>query len=92
MIDAITKMAESDSHLSGLYAQAKDYVQIYSFIKERQRGCDGLGEVNNLKDELMAVLDEMVVYCKKKGIFPAGFSYDKDMAIEEFHKASVYHS
>jgi NTP pyrophosphatase (non-canonical NTP hydrolase) len=35
--------------------------------RQRQKGCDGLGEMTNLKDELREVLDDLLAYCKGHG-------------------------
>jgi hypothetical protein len=89
MIDSITKMAEFDPCLGRLYAEAKEYAQLYLFAKKRHRGCDGLGEVNNLKDEFSAVLGKIAEYCKEKGIACDLASFDRDTVLEDFGKTPV---
>lgn len=66
MITEIIKHTTSDKELKILLDRVEDYARVYVFAKQRQKGCDGLGEMANLKDEFKGVLDELLRYCKKK--------------------------
>ena len=68
MIGELQKIAETDSELKGRLEKVRDYAEVYLFAKKRQKGCDGLGEMTNLKDEFRSALDEMIEYCRKKTI------------------------
>ncbi len=85
MLNALAKTAD-DPYLAGLYAEAKEYAQLYLFAKKRQRGCDGLGEVNNLKYEFTAVIGKIAAYCKEKGIACNIVLFNGDTIIDEFGK------
>lgn len=74
MIAGILKYAESDRTLKRLLEKAQDYARVYVHARERQKGCDGLGEMTNLKDEFSGVLDEVIEYCREQKYAPAGFS------------------
>jgi len=88
MLDEIILAAKSDAVLAGLYDKMLEYARMYLYIKMRQKGCDGLGELNNLKDEVRAASAEMVAYCEGKHILPEAFSYDLDLMAEELDKMS----
>ncbi|MEW6118143.1 MAG: hypothetical protein AB1553_14785 [Nitrospirota bacterium] len=78
MIADILKYAEADITLKRLLEKAQDYARVYVFAKKRQKGCDGLGEMTNLKDEFRGVLDELMEYCKEKKYTLDSFSPDLD--------------
>ncbi len=71
MIKEIIKYAASDRELKMLLDKAYDYAQVYVLAKQRQKGCDGMGEVTNLKDEFQTVLGELFEYCKNKNYISA---------------------
>lgn len=87
MLDEIILAARSDAVLAGLYDKTLEYAQMYLYIKRRQKGCDGLGELNNLKDEVRAACAEMFAYCAGKHILAEAFSYDPELMAEELEKA-----
>lgn len=66
MIKEIKKYAASDRELKMLLDKAEDYARVYVLARQRQKGCDGMGEMTNLKDEFKGVLDELLEYCKNK--------------------------
>ena len=86
MLGEIILAARSDAVLAGLYDKTLEYAQMYLYVKRRQKGCDGLGELNNLKDEVRAASAEMVAYCEGKHILPEAFSSDPDLMAEELEK------
>jgi hypothetical protein len=67
-IEAIAQAAREDPELADLYRQTCDLATLYLFAKGRQRGCDGMGEVNNLKDEFSIAIGTMVTYCREHAI------------------------
>jgi hypothetical protein len=92
MITEIIKHTASDKELKILLDRVEDYARVYVFAKQRQKGCDGLGEMANLKDEFKGVLDELLGYCKKKKyisddlLCPAALDIDRlsDEIIKEY--------
>lgn len=83
MIQEIQKAAETDSELKRRLETVRDYAEVYLFAKKRQKGCDGLGEMTNLKDEFKSVLDEMIEYCSKKSYIGHNIPFDIDSMADE---------
>lgn len=69
MIETIQKFRQNDARLAQLYEQVQEYAQLYLIAKQRQKGCDGMGEVATLKDEFIYYMNEMIQFCKEKGFF-----------------------
>ncbi len=84
MIQELQKVAETDSGLKGRLEKVRDYAEVYLFAKKRQKGCDGLGEMTNLKDEFQNALDEMIEYCRGKGYLQKDVPYDIELIANEF--------
>jgi hypothetical protein len=78
MFAAMPETANSDAGLLRLRGKAEDYAEIYLLAKERQKGCDGLGETANLRDELRSVVEEIIEYCKEKRYIPDSVAFDID--------------
>ncbi len=83
VFDIIRESAKSDATLGQLYDEVLEYARMYSYIKKRQKGCDGLGDLNNLKDELCVVLEKLLAYCRRMGYLDGTASFDADSLIEE---------
>jgi len=83
MIPAIFEASKSDCKLAKLLENVQEYSQVYLFAKKRQKGCDGLGEMTNLKEEFNEALEELVEYCKNKGYLPDNASYDLSVIAAE---------
>jgi hypothetical protein len=64
----------------------QEYAEIYLIAKQRQKGCDGMGEVATLKDELIYLMNEMIRYCKEKGYLSGDVSYDIDFIAHDICK------
>lgn len=45
MFNKIQQVSKSDSLLAKLFAEAKEYAQVYVLARQRQKGCDGMGEL-----------------------------------------------
>lgn len=86
MIDDILKASKSDAQLVRLLEKVREYAQVYLLAKQRQKGCDEMGEVATLKDEFSGSLEEMIVYCKEKKYIPDDFTYDIELITEEILK------
>ena len=72
-------MYQSDAQLSQLFERVQEYAELYLIAKQRQKGCDGMGEVATLKDELIYLMNEMIRYCKEKGYLSGDVPYDVDL-------------
>jgi len=83
MIEDILIAVNSDTDLAKLLERACEYAQIYLLAKQRQKGCDEMGEVATLKEEFREAVDEVVGYCKGEKILPDDISYDIDSIANE---------
>lgn len=88
MLEIIAGTAKKDLQLETLLRTMEEYALLYIYAKRRQKGCDGLGELNNLRDELRSALDETVSYCKDKGLLAEAVHVDMDTMIEELGERS----
>ncbi|OHE58146.1 MAG: hypothetical protein A2Z47_08265 [Thermodesulfovibrio sp. RBG_19FT_COMBO_42_12] len=79
IIETIQKFVPIDTQLTELFERVQEYAELYLIAKQRQKGCDGMGEVATLKDELIYYLNKMIRYCKEKGYLSGDVSYDIDL-------------
>jgi hypothetical protein len=78
IIEIIQKFVPNDAQLARLFERVQEYAELYVIAKQRQKGCDGMGEVATLKDEFIYSLDRTVRHCKEKGYLSGDVSYDID--------------
>jgi hypothetical protein len=78
IIDTIQKFISDDAQLAWLFERVREYAELYLIAKQRQKGCDGMGEVATLKDELIYLTNEMIQYCKEKRYLSGEISYEID--------------
>jgi hypothetical protein len=62
MLEIISELSKSDAALLKLLGKAQEYADLYLIAKKRQKGCDGLGEMTNLKDEFGVAAEELLVH------------------------------
>ena len=86
MFECVLKSAESDSDLKRLLGKAQEYADIYLMAKNRQKGCDGMGELATMKEEFRDVVDKVIQYCKEKKYISEVMSYDIDSIADEIGK------
>lgn len=86
LINTIMEKSKSDDRLAELLADAKEYAQVYVLARQRQKGCNGMGEVATLKDEFKGMLDELMNYCRQKGYIIDNILFDVDEMADEFFK------
>ncbi len=79
----IVRSTKSDAALASLCDRTFEYARMYYFVKKRQKGCDGLGEVTNLRDDLRVIIEELIAYCREKEYLDPTASYDVEQLIEE---------
>jgi len=87
MFNTIQQASESDIQLDKLLAEARDFAQVYVLARQRQKGCDGMGELATMKEEFRDVVDKVIQYCKEKKYITEVISYDIDSLAEEIVKA-----
>ena len=86
IIRDIRELKRDDTHLARLLDKVQEYAELYLIAKQRQKGCDGMGEVATLKDEFIYSLNEMIRYCKKKGYLSGDISYETDSIARDICK------
>lgn len=86
IIRVIRDLKKDDTHLTRLFDKVQEYAELYLIAKQRQKGCDGMGEVATLKDEFIYSLNEMIRYCKEKGYLSGEISYETDSIARDICK------
>ena len=86
IIRDIQDLKKDDTHLTRLFERVREYAELYLIAKQRQKGCDGMGEVATLKDELIYLTNEMIRYCKEKGYLLGDVSDDIDSIAHDLCK------
>jgi uncharacterized protein YdcH (DUF465 family) len=79
IIRDIRDLKKDDTHLARLFDKVQEDAELYLLAKQRQKGCDGMGEVATLKDEFIYSLNGIVRYCKEKGYFSGDVPYNIDL-------------
>ena len=86
MINLILEVSKKDKELWRFLERVKEYAEVYTLAKNRQKGCDGMGEVATLRDEFNSVLEELINYCRQKGYIVDNILLDVDNMAEELLK------
>jgi hypothetical protein len=81
MIAKLQDLSKKDENLFSLLEKAREYASVYRFAKERQKGCNGMGEVATLKDEFNSVIKDLLYYASDKGCIPSDTSCDIDEVV-----------
>ena len=84
-IETIQKFIQDDQHLAQLFERVQEYAELYLRAKQRQKGCDGMGEVATLKDEFIYSLNKIINYCEEKG-YIENIIYDLDLMAMDISK------
>ncbi len=86
MFNTIHRASKSDSELARLLDEVKEFAQVYVLARQRQKGCDGMGELATMKEEFRDVVDKVIQYCKEKKYISEVISYDIDSIADEIVK------
>jgi hypothetical protein len=86
LIETIQKFVQDDVQLARSFEKAREYAELYIIAKQRQKGCDGMGEVATLKDDLTYSLNGMIRYCKEKGYLSGDIFYEIDSIARDICK------
>lgn len=81
IIQDIQQLTKDDAQLARLFERVQEYAELYLIAKQRQKGCDGMGEVATLKDEFIYALNKMIRHCKEEGYLSEDISYEIDSII-----------
>ncbi len=82
-LGTINQLINSDLELAKLFERVKEYAELYLIAKQRQKGCDGMGEVSTLKDELIYLMNKIISYCQEKKYISEYVTYDIDSISRE---------
>jgi len=85
-IETIQKFVSNDAQLARLFERLREYAELYLIARQRQKGCDGMGEVATLKDEFIYSLNGIIRYCKEKGYVSGDISYETDLIARDICK------
>ena len=83
MIDTILKKSVADPNLVHLLDNTREYAEIYLMAKNRQKGCDGMGEAATLKEEFRDALENLIEYCVEHDYLPVNTKADYDILARE---------
>ncbi len=83
IIETIQKFVQNDAKLAELFERVRENAELYLIAKQRQRGCDGMGEVATLKDEFIYSMDRLIRYCKENGYIFEDVPYDIDSIAQD---------
>ncbi|MFA6054567.1 MAG: hypothetical protein WC769_04245 [Thermodesulfovibrionales bacterium] len=86
IIETIQKSAQNDAELRRLFEKVQENAELYLLAKQRQKGCDGMGEVVTLKDEFIYALNEIIRHCNEKGYLSGDISYETDSIARDICK------
>jgi NTP pyrophosphatase (non-canonical NTP hydrolase) len=87
MIKKIIKAAQTDPGLVRLLGEAREYASVYELARQRQKGCDGMGELATMKEEFRDVVDKVIQYSKEKKYISQELSCDIDSIADEIVKS-----
>ncbi len=83
MIKGISEITKSDPQVQRLLGTAREYAEIYLLVMKRRKGCDGMGELAMVKEELVDSLHELTEYCKRQGYLCGDVQDDVDCMANE---------
>ena len=86
MMKRILEASASDKRLSAIFDEAKEFAQVYVLARQRQKGCDGFGEMTNLKEEFRDVIDKVIQYSQEKKYISEVISYYIDSIADEIER------
>jgi hypothetical protein len=86
MIKSITETAKSDPMLARLLDEVREYASVYVLARQRQKGCDGMGELATMKEEFRDVVDKVIQYCQEKKYISQDISYEIDSIVDEIER------
>ena len=86
MITGISERSKSDPELARLLDEAREYACIYVLARQRQKGCDGMGELATMKEEFRDIVDKVIQYSQEKKYISQNVSYDIDSVADEIVK------
>ena len=87
--DVVKDRVKSDRQLYAMLSAASEYAEIYILAKQRQKGCDGMGELATMKEEFRDVVDKVIAYCMETEYISEVTAYDIDLIADEIKGLST---
>lgn len=91
MMKNIIEAAKSDPGLARLLNEVREYASVYVLARQRQKGCDGMGELATMKEEFRDVVDKVIQYSQEKKYISQDVSYDIDAISDAIVKGHAPH-
>ncbi len=89
MMDTILNASKADTGLASLLDEVREYASVYVLARQRQKGCDGMGELATMKEEFRDAVDKMIQYCKEKKYVSDDASYELDSIADQINLINV---
>lgn len=86
MMKRILEASASDQRLSTILDEVRAYAQVYVLARQRQKSCDGFGEMTNLKEEFRDVIDKVIQYSQEKKYISEVISCDIDSIADKIER------
>ena len=86
MFNTIQQASKSDIQLAKLLLEAKEFAQVYVLTRQRQKGCDGMGELATMKEEFRDIVDKVIQYSQERRYISEVISCDIDLVADEIVK------
>lgn len=83
MMKKIIEAAQSDLGLERLLGEVREYASVYVLARQRQKGCDGMGELTTVREEFRDVVDKVIQYSQEKRYISRDVSFDIDTIADE---------
>ena len=91
MMKNIIEAAKSDPGLARLLDEVREYASVYVLARQRQKGCDGMGELATMKEEFRDAVDKVIQYSQEKKYISQDVSYDIEAISDGIVKGHVPH-
>jgi len=89
MIDDLKRLAQKDTRLNTLFEEVQEYAHLYLLAKQRQKGCDEMGEVVTLRAEVRWTVEKMLEYCRESNFSFVNSSANLESLVEAILKRTI---
>ena len=86
MFNTIQQASKPDAQLARFLDEAREYASVYVLARQRQKGCDGMGELATMKEEFKDIVDKVIQYCKEKKYISEVIFFDIDSIADEIKR------
>jgi len=89
MLERIVEIAKCDPDLDLFLNSTYEYAGMYAAARQRQKGCDGMGELAMAAEEFTESVEKLLAYCRAKGYLDREINYSIESAADAFREISV---